>query len=65
MELTVTQSVEGVRVSIGGYIVIDTGFSVGVDEIELRVNLIDPEDIIRIGIRTSLTPPILGIEASC
>ena len=65
VELTVIQSVEGVSVSIGGEIAIDTGFNVGVVEIELSVNLIEPEDIIRTGIRTSLTPPIPMMEESC
>ena len=65
VEFTVIQSVEGVSVSIGGEIVRETGFSVGVVEIELRVILIEPEDIMRIGIRSSFTPPILAMEESC
>ena len=39
VESTVIQSVEGVSVSIGGEIVRETGFSVGVVEMELRVSL--------------------------
>ena len=57
VELTVIQLDEGVRVSTGGLTVNETGLSVGEEDTLLIVILTDPEDIMRIGIRTSLTPP--------
>ena len=57
VEFTVIQSVEGVSVSTGGLIVNETGLRVGEEETLLIVIFTDPEDIIRTGIRTSLTPP--------
>ena len=57
VELTVIQSVDGVRVSTGGEIVIETGLRVGEDETLLTVIFTEPEESIRTGMRTSLTPP--------
>ena len=49
VELTVIQSVEGVKVSTGGLTTIDTGFNVGADVTLLMVIFTEPEDIIRTG----------------
>ena len=57
VEFTVIQSVDGVRVSTGGEIVIETGLRVGEDETLFTVIFTEPEESIRTGIRTSFTPP--------
>ena len=57
VEFTVIQSVEGVSVSTGGLTVSETGLSVGEEATLLIVTFTDPDDIMRIGSLTSLTPP--------
>ena len=57
VEFTVIQSVDGVSVSTGGLTVNETGLRVGEEETLLIVIFTEPEDIMRTGIRTSLTPP--------